>query len=167
MLSMRFNPISSCSSLRFRMQRRTILLAILAVPIFAGRLAAADPSALTIETASGKQPFTVELASTPDQMALGLMFRQSMPADAGMLFLYPSEQRVEFWMKNTFIPLDMLFIGADGHIKHIAQRTIPLDETPIPSVEEVRAVLEVNGGTVERLGIKTGDMVRSPALGNQ
>jgi hypothetical protein len=83
-----------------------------------------------------------------------------------MLFIYPSEQQVSFWMKNTVIPLDMLFIAADGHIRHIAQRTIPLDETPIPSIEEVKAVLEVNGGTVERLGIKTGDVVRSPALGN-
>jgi uncharacterized membrane protein (UPF0127 family) len=149
------------------MLRRTILVSVLAVLLLAGRMAAADQSALTIESASGKQPFTVELATTSDQMALGLMFRQSMPADAGMLFIYPSEQHVEFWMKNTLIPLDMLFIGADGHIKHIAQRTIPLDETPIPSVEEVKSVLEVNGGTVERLGIKTGDMVRSPALGNQ
>jgi len=148
------------------MLRRTILVTILAVLLFAGRMAAADQSALTIETAAGKRPFTVELATTSDQMALGLMFRQSMPADAGMLFIYPSEQHVEFWMKNTLIPLDMLFIGADGHIKHIAQRTIPLDETPIPSVDEVKSVLEVNGGTVERLGIKTGDMVRSPALGN-
>lgn len=149
------------------MLRRTILVTIFAVLLLAGRMAAADQSALTVETAAGKQPFTVELATTSDQMALGLMFRQSMPADAGMLFIYPSEQHVEFWMKNTLIPLDMLFIGADGHIRHIAQRTIPLDETPIPSVEEVKSVLEVNGGTVERLGIKTGDMVRSPALGNQ
>ena len=150
------------------MLRRTIPVTLLAILLVAGRMAsAADPSALTIETASGKQPFSVELATTSDQMALGLMFRQSMPADAGMLFIYPSEQHVEFWMKNTLIPLDMLFIGADGHIRHIAQRTIPLDETPIPSVDEVKSVLEVNGGTVERLGIKTGDMVRSPALGNQ
>jgi uncharacterized membrane protein (UPF0127 family) len=147
--------------------RALCILAIAAIPAFIRPAAATDFSALTIETAKGKQSFMVELATTPDQMRVGLMFRSDLPADGGMLFIYPSEQQVEFWMQHTVIPLDMLFIGVDGHIKHIAQRTIPLDETPIPSVEPVRSVLEVNGGTVERLGIKIGDMVRSPALGNQ
>jgi uncharacterized membrane protein (UPF0127 family) len=148
------------------MLRRAALAALLASGAFLNPAAASELTALTIETAQGKQPFMVELATTPDQMQLGLMFRTALPADQGMLFIYPSEQQVSFWMKNTLIPLDMLFIGADGHIRHIAQRAIPHDETPIASIEEVKSVLEVNGGTVERLGIKTGDLVRSPALGN-
>ena len=148
------------------MLRTAVLASLLAFAGFVHLAAASGLTQLTIESAQGKQPFMVELATTPDQMALGLMFRSDLPADEGMLFIYPSEQQVSFWMKNTVIPLDMLFIAADGHIRHIAQRTIPLDETPIPSIEEVKAVLEVNGGTVERLGIKTGDVVRSPALGN-
>ena len=148
------------------MLRNAVLATLLAFAGLALPAAASGLTQLTIESIQGKQPFMVEVATTPEQMAVGLMFRADMPADEGMLFIYPSEQQVSFWMKNTLIPLDMLFISADGHIRHIAQRTIPLDETPIPSIEEVKAVLEVNGGTVERLGIKTGDVVRSPALGN-
>ncbi len=148
------------------MWRSAILTGILLFPAFAAVPACADSQPLIVETSGGRQQFTVELATTPDQMTIGLMFRQSLPADAGMLFVYPSERQVEFWMKNTYIPLDMLFIGADGHIRHIAERTVPLNETPIASIEEVRAVLEVNGGTVSRLGIKEGDVVRAAALGN-
>ena len=148
------------------MWRSAILTGTFLFSAFTVAPALADSQPLTVETAGGKQQFTVELATTPDQMMIGLMFRQSMPADAGMLFVYPSERQVEFWMKNTYIPLDMLFIGADGHIRHIAERTVPLNETPISSIEEVKAVLEVNGGTVSRLGIKQGDVVRAPALGN-
>jgi uncharacterized membrane protein (UPF0127 family) len=127
---------------------------------------AAEFSSLTIVTGQGAQAFRVELATTPDEMELGLMFRQSLAPDAGMLFVYRSEQQVAFWMKNTVIPLDMLFIAGDGRIRRIVERTIPLSTTPIPSVDEVRAVLELNGGTAARLGIKPGDVVQSPALGN-
>jgi uncharacterized protein len=142
---------------------RWIVLTLLAL---IGLAEAAETSPLTIDTTKGGQHFTVELATTPAQMELGLMYRQSLPADAGMLFVYPSEQTVVFWMKNTLIPLDMLFIGADGHIRRIAERTVPLSTTPISSVDPVRAVLEVDGGTAQRLGIKPGDVVHSPALGN-
>jgi len=134
--------------------------------LLTGRAEAAETSALTIDTSKGPQHFTVELATTPAQMELGLMYRQSLPADAGMLFLYPGEETVAFWMKNTLIPLDMLFIGADGHIRRIAERTVPLSTAPISSVDPIRAVLEINGGTSERLGIKPGDMVHSAPLGN-
>jgi len=133
---------------------------------FVGLAEAAEFSPLTIDTAAGPQRFSVEVASTPDQMALGLMFRRSLAPDAGMLFVYGSERPVAFWMKNTVIPLDMLFIGADGHIRRIAERTVPLSETPISSVDPVSAVLELNGGTAERLGIKPGDVVHHAALGN-
>jgi uncharacterized membrane protein (UPF0127 family) len=138
-----------------------LLVLFVACPAFS-----AGPQDLTIDTAKGPAHFTVELATTPAQRELGLMFRQALPPDAGMLFIYPDEESVAFWMKNTLIPLDMLFIGADGHIRRIAERAVPLSETPIPSVDPVEAVLEVNGGTVERLGIRQGDLVHNETFGN-
>jgi uncharacterized membrane protein (UPF0127 family) len=87
------------------------------------------------------------------------MFRTALAPNAGMLFLYPGEQPVSFWMKNTLIPLDMLFLKADGRIAHIAHKAVPMDETPIDSGAAVKAVLEVNGGTANALGIKEGDRV--------
>jgi uncharacterized protein len=131
-----------------------------------GTAAAAGVQDLTIDTGKGPQRFTVELATTTAERELGLMYRQSMAPDAGMLFIYAGEQPVEFWMKNTLIPLDMLFIGADGRIRHIVERAVPLTETTIPSIYPVKAVLELNGGTVERLGIHEGDLVRNPAFGS-
>jgi uncharacterized protein len=131
-----------------------------------GTANAVELSRLTIDSGQGAETFSVELATTPDQMQVGLMFRQDLAPDAGMLFVYPSEQQVAFWMKNTVIPLDMLFIAGDGKIRRIVERTIPLSTAVIPSVDEVRAVLEVNGGTVARLGIKPGDVVHAAALGN-
>jgi uncharacterized membrane protein (UPF0127 family) len=138
----------------------------LALIVTLGRAGAAELSRLTIDSGRGAQTFNVELATTPDQMQVGLMFRQNLAPDAGMLFVYPSEQQVAFWMKNTVIPLDMLFIAGDGKIRRIVERTIPLSTAVIPSVDEVRAVLEVNGGTAARLGIKPGDVVHAAALGN-
>jgi uncharacterized protein len=127
---------------------------------------AAETSPLTIDTAHGPRQFSVEIATTPEQMALGLMYRQSLAPNSGMLFVYPSERPVAFWMKNTFIPLDMLFIAADGRIRRIVERTVPLSTIPVSSVDSVRAVLEVNSGTAERLGIKPGDIVHHTTLGN-
>lgn len=119
---------------------------------------------VTVETATGaRHKFNVELATTPPQISQGLMFRRQMAADAGMLFLFDPHPAV-FWMKNTYIPLDMIFIGVDGRILNIAERTIPLTETPVPATGMTRAVLEVNGGTAARLGIKPGDRVRHAQL---
>jgi len=87
------------------------------------------------------------------------MYRRKMAADAGMLFVYPSDAPVSMWMKNTFIPLDMFFIGSDGRITHIAERTVPQSTELIGSYGPVRGVLELNGGTASRLGIKPGDRV--------
>jgi uncharacterized membrane protein (UPF0127 family) len=134
---------------------------------FVGPAMAADDARLTIDTDHGPRIFTVELATTPEQMARGLMFRRSLPPDAGMLFVYPDSRPVAFWMKNTLIPLDMLFIAGDGKVSRIVERAVPLSETPISSVDEVRAVLELNGGTAARLGIKPGDVVHDSALGNE
>jgi uncharacterized membrane protein (UPF0127 family) len=132
-----------------------------------GSAVAADNTRLTIDTDHGAQVFSVELATTPEQIARGLMFRRNLPAGAGMLFVYPDARPVAFWMKNTLIPLDMLFIAGDGTVSRIVERTVPLSETPISSVDAVRAVLEVNGGTAARLGIRPGDIVHDSALENE
>ena len=115
---------------------------------------------LVIETANGQHHFTVELALSPQQQAQGLMFRQSLASDHGMLFDFGQERMAGMWMRNTFIPLDMLFIGRDGRIRRIAADTTPLSEATISSGVPVRAVLELAAGTSARLGIAPGDRVR-------
>jgi len=133
----------------------------------AQQLATFSKSKLVIETAKGKFPFDIELALTPPQMEQGLMFRRSLAADAGMLFDYGDPQPIAMWMKNTLIPLDMLFIDADGHVVHIAERAVPQSTMTISSEKPVRAVLELNGGTAARLGIEAGAVVRLPAAAAQ
>ena len=125
-----------------------------------------EKSTITIATASGAKKFAVELAVTPAQEEQGLMFRQRLAPDAGMLFVFGETATRTFWMKNTLIPLDMLFIAADGRIVDIHERAVPLSEDVIASRAPARAVLELNGGTVARLGIKTGDVVRHKSFGN-
>jgi uncharacterized membrane protein (UPF0127 family) len=127
------------------------------------RAAPLPTSTLEIESADGvKHRFVVELASTPEARAQGLMFRQSLAPDTGMLFDFKDSEPVAMWMKNTYLPLDMLFIGRDGRIVRIAERTVPLTLTPISSGEPVLAVLEVNSGTAARLKLKAGDRVIHP-----
>jgi len=121
-------------------------------------------SPLTVETAQGSHSFVVELAETSQQRAYGLMFRRELPPDHGMLFLYPREDRVIMWMKNTYVPLDMLFIEASGRITRIAKSTTPLAVDLIPSGRAVKAVLELPGGTAARLKIHEGDRVVHPAF---
>ncbi len=116
---------------------------------------------LSIRTAAGKtHSFKVELATTPAERAQGLMFRRSLAPDAGMLFDFGRTEPVAMWMENTLIPLDMLFIAADGRVVNIAQRAVPMDRTPIPSKGPVKGVLELAGGTASRLGLKPGDVVQ-------
>ncbi len=119
-----------------------------------------ERSELVIETGNEAHRFSVELARTSEERAVGLMYRDRLPPDAGMLFVNDREQVVGMWMKNTLIPLDMLFIGSDGRILQIVERTVPLSTRLIKSKQPVRAVLELNGGTADRLGIKPGDRVR-------
>ena len=113
---------------------------------------------LTIRSASGLHRFTVEVAATPEQQERGLMFVKSLAANRGMVFPYDPPEDVSFWMKNTLIPLDMLFIRADGTIARIVTAKA-LDLTAIPAGEPVAAVLEIRGGRAAELGIKTGDRV--------
>jgi uncharacterized protein len=103
--------------------------------------------------------FQVEVARTPPDREQGLMYRQSMPADQGMLFDFGRVEPVAMWMRNTYIPLDMLFIRPDGSIARVAENAEPLSLRTVPSGEPVLAVLELNGGTARRLGIKAGDRV--------
>jgi hypothetical protein len=124
-------------------------------------------SVLAIETGDGKQhKFRVEIAQTSRQQMRGLMFRRQLAADAGMLFFYGGSQIITMWMKNTYIPLDMIFIRGDGVIMEIAERTIPGSLAIISSGAEVSAVLELNGGTVSRLGIVKGNTIRHAYFGN-
>jgi uncharacterized membrane protein (UPF0127 family) len=123
---------------------------------------AAELQPLEIATKSGVQVFAVEMATTPEEQAKGLMFRRSLPEGEGMLFDFHQEQPASFWMKNTYIPLDMIFIRADGRILRIAENTVPLSEALVTSGGPVRAVLEVNAGTARKLGIAAGDRVAHP-----
>lgn len=113
----------------------------------------------------GSARFTVEVADDPEEMARGLMFRESMPASAGMLFVYERPQPVSFWMRNTLIPLDMLFAGADGVVRRVHSDAKPLDETLIPGGNDIQYVLEINGSLAERLGIEPGTEMRHPRIG--
>ncbi len=121
---------------------------------------------LVIETRTGLQKFLVEIAATPEKRAVGLMGRQSMPENRGMLFDFGTDQHISMWMKNTYIPLDMAFISNKGVIKKIVKRTVPHSLAPITSGQPVRAVLELNGGLTDRLKISIGDLVRHPIFKN-
>ena len=131
--------------------------AILAKP------ALADPlETLTISTQTGDHSFSVEIAATPATRERGLMNRRFMPIDRGMLFEFERDDPVAFWMKNTYIPLDMVFIARNGVVTRVVDRAEPFSETPIPSGGPCAAVLELNGGVAAEIGLRTGDMVRHP-----
>lgn len=117
---------------------------------------------LEIATRKGVVVFEVEVVRTPEQLATGLMFRRELPERRGMLFDFKDDQPIYMWMKNTFIPLDMLFIRSDGTIARIAANTTPFSTQTIPSGEPARAVLEIAGGSAQRLGIAAGDQVAYP-----
>lgn len=146
-----------------RIRLLVIWIACLGAPESFGqteRLAHFDRATATVETGSGTHIFNVEIARTAEQQSQGLMYRQRLAPDAGMLFLYAAPEQASFWMKNTYIPLDIIFVGPDGRIVRIAERTVPFSLEAIPSGGSVLAVLEVNGGTTARLKIKAGDRLR-------
>lgn len=147
-------------------RRRLVLGALLAVAALGSlagtpaRSQALEP--LTVATATGKHVFSVEVMRTEAERGRGLMERRHLPADRGMLFDFKSVQPVAMWMQNTYIPLDMLFIRADGTIARIAEHTEPMSTRTIPSGEPVLAVLELNAGTAARIGAKPGDRIEHP-----
>ena len=150
---------------------RRLLLSAPAV-LMAGRALAQSSeitfkkSSLVVVTAAREIKFDVELALNEAERARGLMFRKQLGAYEGMLFDFHQEMPVSFWMKNTLIPLDMVFIAGDGTVKHVHANAVPMSTDAIPSLYPVRAVLEINGGSAALLGIKPGDKVKHPIFGN-
>ena len=139
----------------------TALVAVLAQPLWAG---CADDT-VTVSGPWGRANFKVDIADDPAERAQGLMFVEQMPTLSGMLFIYEQPQSVAFWMKNTLIPLDMLFVSPTGEVLALHENAIPGDLTPIPGGEGVQMVLEINAGLVARLGIGVGDVLQHPSFG--
>lgn len=128
-------------------------------PLLERSAAGLEQVPLTIRSGSQAHKFFVEIARSPQEQETGLMNRQSLAPDRGMIFPYDPPQPVAFWMKNTLIPLDMIFVRADGSIARIAANTVPLSLEPVPSAEPIAAVLEIAGGRSAELGIRPGDTV--------
>ena len=143
-----------------------LIIALLLIASFSNGFAA-ETESLVIRSADKQHLFSVEVVSTPQARADGLMYRTSLPADGGMLFNFGKTEPVSMWMKNTAIPLDMLFIRADGTITNIAERTVPQSLTPVAASEPVPFVLEINGGVSARLGIRAGDKAQHPLFGTK
>ncbi|MGC2787506.1 MAG: DUF192 domain-containing protein [Roseiarcus sp.] len=122
----------------------------------------AEPDSLEIVTSTGRHAFQIEIANNDATRERGLMDRRYMAADHGMLFEFDREAPVAFWMKNTYIPLDMIFIAPSGAVTHIVADAEPLSERVIPSGGPCLAVLELNGGTAASIGLKVGDKVHHP-----
>jgi uncharacterized protein len=145
-----------------RLSTAAALVCALALALAGDPAAGADPHTLEIVTRTGVHVFSVELAVTDEARARGLMFRRELPDGKGMLFDFGRDQEVAMWMKNTLIPLDMMFISAGGRIVRIAENTEPMSTRIIPSGGPVRAVLEVIGGTAKKYGIAADDRVAHP-----
>jgi uncharacterized protein len=134
---------------------------VAALAAFAGAASAAD-SGLDVVTASGRHHYQVEIAADEASREHGLMDRRTMPADHGMLFEFPVREPVTFWMKDTYLSLDMVFIDSDGTVRRIAEAARPMSETLIPSIEPVTGVLELNAGQAAAIKLKVGDKVVFP-----
>jgi uncharacterized membrane protein (UPF0127 family) len=152
------------------MLRRALLALLALVPLAPAAQDGPQPrlptDPLVIVTRDGTQHrFTVEMALTPDQQMVGLMFRTEVKPDEGMLFDWGTPRESTMWMRNTLVSLDMVFIAADGRIHRIAERTVPLSLATISSQGPVRATLELAAGTAERLNLRPGDRVLHPIFG--
>lgn len=152
------------------MSKWTGVLAAVAFAVLATALPAAGKALPTttvvIDTDTGPHAFRVEVAADPESQERGLMFRREMAPDAGMLFDFHTPQMQYFWMKNTILPLDMIFIRENGTISSIAPNAVPFSTTTIPSLEPIRAVLELNGGRAAALGIEPDQVVHNAIFGN-
>lgn len=150
-----------------RHSRSQVALAALWLLCCSGAAAAesaCSDNRVDLRWAGGGAAFSVEVADDDAERHLGLMNRDRMSAGHGMLFVYDRPRVVAFWMKNTRIPLDMIFIGADGRVRKVHEDARPFDETPIPGGEDIQFVLEINGGLARRLGIAPGAELRHPAI---
>ena len=157
------------------MNRRSLLAFLMVTPLMTTPALHAQTTAqpelprekLVVVTRDGQRhEFQVEMALTPEQQTVGLMFRPSVPADGGMLFDWGAPRDNAMWMRNTISPLDMLFINADGTIRRVAEDTVPGSLATIESRGPVRATLELAAGTAKRLGIRVGDKVEQRIFGN-
>jgi uncharacterized membrane protein (UPF0127 family) len=166
-MTQRLNFLTLMASTGVIRQRFGLLIACVVAVMAATGARAAELQPLEIVTKSGVQVFTVEVAKTEQERATGLMYRKELPEGRGMLFDFSPEQQVSMWMKNTFIPLDMIFVRSDGRILRIAENTEPQSEKIIPSGGLVKGVIEVAGGTAKKLGIHPGDRVGHPLFGTK
>ena len=141
---------------------RGAVLAALAVLASAPGFAQAEHNKLTVVTASGRHEFNVDVMRSQADLEKGLMFRKSIPADYGMLFDFQREQTIMMWMKNTYIPLDMLFMDKTGKVVGIIANAQPMSEKILTIPVPTDAVLELQGGAAARIGVKVGDTVRDP-----
>ncbi len=146
------------------LQAGAALAALALLPLSGAAQAACDPARIDLRGTFGQARFHIEIADDSAERARGLMFREAMASGAGMLFVYDQPQPAAFWMKNTLIPLDMIFADARGVVRHVHENAVPGDETPIPGGEAVQYVLEINGGLAGRLGITPGTEMRHPAI---
>jgi len=149
--------------------RLASLQALLALAALFGLLLLSAPAraleGLDIVTSTGVHHFEVEIAADDKSREQGLMFRKFLPEDRGMLFEFDRVEPLGFWMHNTYISLDIIFIGADGVVRHIADHAEPLSDALIPSGAPCKAVLEVSAGTAARIGLQVGDEVQHPFFG--
>ncbi len=136
-------------------------LLVLTLPLRAGEC---QRDAVFLRGDWGQARFSVEVADTEAARNQGLMFRSDLPSSAGMLFIYPQPRRASFWMKNTLIPLDMLFVDASGIVQRIHHMAVPHDPTPIEGGDGILVVLEINGGLARAMGITQGTQLRHPAF---
>lgn len=149
-----------------RAGRKSVVVGLALLAGTVGARAAAPLEALTIDTASGPHRFKVEVMRTEPERERGLMFRKTMARDHGMLFEYQSEQPVTFWMHNTYLPLDLIFIGKDGRVVNVARDAKPMDDSLIPSAGPALGVLELDAGTAKAIDLKAGDVVHQTMFGN-
>ena len=148
-----------------RLIRGTALAVALAIGVSGQAMAApCTPDLVELRGDWGGARFRVELADTPDARSLGLMNRPEMARGKGMLFIYESPRRATFWMRNTLIPLDLIFLDKTGTVTRVHENAVPLDETVIDGGPDVLAVLEINGGMAREIGIAEGTTLRHPAL---
>lgn len=131
-----------------------------AVAVSGAAQAGCQPDRVDLRGDWGQASFNIEIVDTPDERAQGLMFREAMPRGAGMLFVYETPQRASFWMKNTLIPLDIIFVDVSGVVTRVHSNAIPGDLSPIPGGDQIFAVLEINAGLAARYGISTGTEMR-------
>ena len=145
--------------------RAYLIAAALVLTSAAQAFAACSNDSVALRGDFGSARFAVDVADDAAERAQGLMFVEQMPTMQGMLFVYERPQRVSFWMRNTLIPLDMVFVGPDGVVDSIHSMAQPLDETPIFGGTDIQYVLEINGGMADRLGLSAGDEMQHPSFG--